>query len=444
MYINHLELHNFRCFDKLELDFHNQLTVIVGGNGAGKTAILEATAIAAGTFFNGMDAIRSIPIKSTDAKYAYYTSGSEQDLQQTYPVEVSARGTIDNERISWKRSLNGIDGKTTIKDAAAIIEKTKEIQSRLRKGDKSLILPIIAYYGTGRMWDFHREKQEGKIPVNTQTNGYIDCLDGNANAKLMKKWFKKMTITNYQRVEENLGTMPEFEVVCEAMAKCLSLTTDYSDVAFKYSLTADEIVVFYTDVHGNRMRLPLNQLSDGYKCTISMVADIAYRMATLNPQLLSGILTGTPGIVLIDEVDLHLHPEWQQRILADLISIFPKVQFIVSTHAPAVINTVGGEHIVIVNNNTVTSSPTDTFGRDVNTIVQTIMKSSERPKEIKELFENFYSAMDSMDYKVAEHFLVFLERTIGDTDPECASCRMRYDLEVLGFGDEYDSNQETE
>lgn len=347
MYINHLELHNFRCFDKLELDFHNQLTVIVGGNGAGKTAILEATAIAAGTFFNGMDTIRSIPIKSTDAKYAYYTSGSEQDLQQTYPVEVSACGTIDNERISWKRSLNGIDGKTTIKDAAAIIEKTKEIQSRLRKGDKSLILPIIAYYGTGRTWDFHREKQEGNIPANTKTNGYIDCLDGNANAKLMKKWFKKMTITNYQRVEENLGTMPEFEVVCEAMAKCLSLATDYSDVAFKYSLTADEIVVFYTDAHGNRMRLPLNQLSDGYKYTISMVADIAYRMATLNPQLLFDILTETHGIVMIDEVDLHLHPEWQQRILGDLTSIFPKVQFIVSTHAPAVINTVGGKYIIM-------------------------------------------------------------------------------------------------
>ena len=119
-------------------------------------------------------------------------------------------------------------------------------------------------------------------------------------------------------------------------------------------------------------------------------------------------------------------------------------QFIVSTHAPAVINTVSGEHIIIVNDNAASPSPNDTFGKDVNTIVQTIMESTERPKEIKELFNNFYSAMDDMNFEVAEHYLELLERTVGDTDSECASCRMRYDLEVLGFGDDYDSDQETE
>ena len=82
------------------------------------------------------------------------------------------------------------------------------------------------------------------------------------------------------------------------------------------------------------MRIPVNQLSDGYKSTMSLVADIAYRMAVLNPQLLGDVCNETDGIVLIDEVDLHLHPKWQQRILGDLTEIFPKVQFIISTHAP--------------------------------------------------------------------------------------------------------------
>ena len=84
----------------------------------------------------------------------------------------------------------------------------------------------------------------------------------------------------------------------------------------------------------------MKELSDGYKNTLSMVADIAYRMAVLNPWLLDRVLTETTGIVLIDEIDLHLHPQWQQRIIGDLRTIFPKVQFIVSTHAPLVINSV--------------------------------------------------------------------------------------------------------
>ena len=90
----------------------------------------------------------------------------------------------------------------------------------------------------------------------------------------------------------------------------------------------------------NIVRMPVSQLSDGYKCTISLIADIAYRMAILNPQLLNKVLVETEGIILIDEVDLHLHPKWQKRILKDLMDIFPKVQFIVSTHAPEVINSV--------------------------------------------------------------------------------------------------------
>ena len=75
------------------------------------------------------------------------------------------------------------------------------------------------------------------------------------------------------------------------------------------------------------VRLPVSQLSDGYKYTISLIADIAYRMAALNPQLLDGVLKRGYGIVLIDKIDLHLHPSWQQHILDILLDIFPKVQF---------------------------------------------------------------------------------------------------------------------
>ena len=88
-------------------------------------------------------------------------------------------------------------------------------------------------------------------------------------------------------------------------------------------------------------------MSDGYRNMLSMVADIAYRMALLNPQFLGEVTKKTSGVVLIDEIDLHLHPAWQRHIVSALKEIFPKVQFIVSTHAPSVISSVPKEEIVV-------------------------------------------------------------------------------------------------
>jgi len=178
------------------------------------------------------------------------------------------------------------------------------------------------------------------------------------------------------------------------------------------------------------MRIPINQLSDGYKSTVSLVADIAYRMAVLNPQCLGNVCNETSGIVLIDEVDLHLHPAWQQRILSDLTSIFPKVQFIVSTHAPEVINSVPKENVIIIEDNSAIPAPVETYGKDANGILRSVMHVKERPQIIMERFNEFYSAIDTEDYAKAGDILNCLENDIGE-DPELVSMRVQLDLEQL-------------
>lgn len=160
----------------------------------------------------------------------------------------------------------------------------------------------------------------------------------------MMKWFQKMTLQQLQRGEE----IPEFRAVRTALEQIFASITGYSEVKVQYNLDTNEIDVIYYDNNAVSARIPLSQLSDGYKCTISLIADIAYRMAILNPQLLDRVLVETEGIVLIDEVDLRLHPKWQKRILKDLMNLFPKIQFIVSTHAPEVINSVKSESIVVL------------------------------------------------------------------------------------------------
>lgn len=98
MYLEELTLHNFRCFEDLKIEFHKQLTVLVGGNGAGKTAIMEGAVVAMGTMFVSMDNLSGRGIDKSDAHLKSFHLGSTDDIQPQYPVEISAVGTIDGTR----------------------------------------------------------------------------------------------------------------------------------------------------------------------------------------------------------------------------------------------------------------------------------------------------------------------------------------------------------
>lgn len=362
-------LHNFRCFSDLEVNFNNRLTVIVGNNGVGKSTVLEAVAIAVGTHTSAMDGLTNYGIKRNDMHYKYFNLGSSIDVQPQFPVEIIASGDVDGEEKRWSRTLNSAKGRGSLTSAKEITAVAEMYQERMRRGDKELKLPIISYYGTGRLRDRYREKKSDIFEKNNRSNGYIDSLDGAANDKLMMKWFQKMTIQQLQISQE----IPEFTVVRMAMEQVFSSITGFSNVKVQFNLDTGDIDIIYFDKNNEHVRIPVSQLSDGYKCTISLIADIAYRMAILNPQLLDQVLTETEGIVLIDEIDLHLHPTWQKCILKDLMNVFPKVQFIVSTHAPEVINSARSDSIVMLKDNAILPVADETYGKDANTILREVM-----------------------------------------------------------------------
>lgn len=428
MYLESIKLHNFRCFSDLEVDFNKQLNVIVGSNGAGKSAILEAASIAAGTFTSALDGISNYGIRRSDARYQYYEMGGTVDSQAQFPVSISAKGKMNesNNEISWTRSLNSSKGRGGFAGARQLTDIALKYQERLRNGDTSLILPVISYYGTGRLWAQHREKKFNTFEKNTRTNGYIDSLDGAASDKLIMKWFEKMTVEQYRN-----SMTTSFRAVCNAIEKCFSLITGHKKVEVQYNFDINDIDIIYEDNNQKMVKIPIYQLSDGYRCTISLITDIAYRMALLNPQLGENVISKTNGIVLIDEIDLHLHPIWQQRIINDLMTIFPEVQFIVSTHAPAVINSIKSEYLLVLNNHKVYKASNETFGKDANTILREVMNTSERPSEVKLKFQACYEAIDDCEYEKALEIVGGLERMIGSNDPELNSCRLRIELEQM-------------
>lgn len=427
MRIESIKLKNFRCFEDLDIAFHPQLTVIVGKNASGKSTILDAIAVAVGTFPSAFDGIGKYGIRKEDARLVTNKFGDSFNNSSVYPVSISAIGTLDNKEVRWERTLTKSTGRCTLALAKQITEIANAYQKGIIEGDTSIILPLVAYYGTGRLWLQHREKKEDVLLNSARTNGYIDCMDSAANDKLIMNWFSKETS---KKLQKKTGTAA-FDAVIMAVEKCVSLLVGDDEVSVSYNFDNNDLDIQYKN-GSQEVIFPLNRMSDGYKCTISLITDIAYRMAQLNPQLRENVLDA-PGVVIIDEIDLHLHPEWQKRILGDLTSIFPNIQFIVSTHASSVISSVKSENLVILNDNKVESPNGEVYGKDSNTIHSGVMRSSERPDRIMNMFSDFYEALGD-DIEKAKSIINEIERLIGTNDSELSSCRTKLALAEIKAG----------
>lgn len=428
MYLKKLCLENFKCFEKLELEFHKKLTVVTGANDAGKTALLEAIAVAVSTMFIPMDGPKAIELNKTQAYLRPSAIGGTSSMCPQYPVKISAAAMIDGQEVHWERCLNTINGPTAMKGAADMLSIAAGYQKRLCNGDTSLILPVLAYYGSDRFWDYCQETKTDGFKTRRRTDGYLNSLDKAANAKMIMNWFAKMTIQKQQ--ESSLSLVPELKAVVAAMEKCFNRIAGSENAKIQYNIGTKELDIAYTDETGKWMRIPISQLSGGYKSAVSLVADIACRMAILNPQCLEDLCNKTPGVVLIDGVSLHLHPACRQHILDDLASVFPNVQFIVTTHAPDIINSVPKKNVIIMENHLAMPAPVETYGKDVNSILRSVMHVKERPQNIMERFDEFYSAIDVKDYVKAEDILNCLENDVGE-DPELTSMHIQLNLEQL-------------
>ena len=439
--IQKLSLRDYRCFEAIDIDFHPQLTVLVASNGAGKTAILDAIAVAFGPFVGAFDEsvgkhfepsdIRLIRVRETTAnEMEYAPSGIRLEATGFIP------GSMDLELLDcptiWKRSLTGpTKTKTTIKDAKELIDYGKRLQKAVRTPATDTKLPLLAYYGTARLWQ-QKKQTEKKLSRTSRTIGYTDCLDPGSSYKSFVAWFRYWSANAFKGQLEASKTghayqSTEFDHYLEsvggAVNACLSLS-GWKDINYSYS--REELVAH----HEQYGELPVALLSDGIRNMIGMVADIAFRATKLNPQLGARAATETPGVVLIDEVDMHLHPEWQQVVLQSLITAFPKLQFIVTTHSPQVLTTVPSECIRILRENKVYAAPPGTEGAEPGRLLKQVLGLQDiRPPDIqatKELKE--YLALvdnDQWNSPRAQELRKILDTRYQGNEPELLEADLR-------------------
>ena len=430
MRIKELKIKNFRCYEDVEIKLNSNYTVLIGINGAGKTTILDAISIALGGYVSVFDGMGIYGINRNDSHYKMYEIGSAIDRQHQFPVGIYAECDFNNKKsVSWVRTLNGEKGRTSNIRAKEIIEYASKVQDEIKKGNKEVVLPVIAYYGTGRLWMQKRDKNVKETKENfSRLKGYIDCLDSASNEKMMLKWFEKMTYLELQEGKK----IPELEVVKQALSQSYkTLDETIRTAEFIFKVKSGEIEVTIKRENGIVENLPLRILSDGIKSTLSMIADIAYRMAILNPQLLDDILEKTSGVVLIDEIDMHLHPSWQKKIISVLKKIFPKVQFVFTTHSPSILSNVSNKNVLILDNFEIYPLENMTYGKDIEAILREVMRVQVRPKEVIDELKLFNDLLDENNLLEAKKILKELEEILGKDDSEVVERRISLELEEI-------------
>lgn len=399
MKLSSITVENFRCFEKLTLDLHPELTVLIAPNGAGKTTMLDAARIAVWPFVKAFDlggqVGKSATIQTEDVRMVPHPKSI---MEPVIPSKVIATGIwCDNgSEKKWVQTRKKVKrGTNTLynSDSRKLIKFGETLQKQVRdfERERPVDLPLMAYFGSGRLWYQGRHTSIAKDKMLDQgtysrTWGYRNCISATSNYKQFEEWYAWVYRSyweeriNHDEKGKPLGEsgqsfLDTITVVKNAVNEIVEKETGWKDIAYSSSLQQQLVLS-----HPEQGKIPLSMLSDGLRNSIVTAADIAFRCIKLNPHFGIEAAQKTTGIVMIDEVDMFLHPAWQQTIIPSFRRAFPKIQFIMTTHSPQVLSTVKSECIRILKDGNVYKAPKGTKGAEASRILKRVQDVDVRPR----------------------------------------------------------------
>lgn len=430
--IRSLELIRYRCFDTLKLDFHPTLTLFSAPNGEGKTAILDGVVIALRLLVDTLQKRLSSPgFKKEDIQLFVAQGGSMENYLPQEPTKLNAKAILFGRSVFWTRELGSDQpkAKTTIKDAKELAKIARVLLKGIQPRPSSQVeaeapinLPLISYYGTGRLFSQIPQKSAA-IDGKSRLSGYRDCLNPNSSYKAFLAWFSPMS--SEAQAEQISGLTAGHQAIARLNAVSDTIQQVLEPTGWKgvrWDYVNQELLAFHKD---GRV-FPVRLLSDGVRNMLAMAADMVFRCSQLNPHFGRDVAALTPGIALIDEIDMHLHPEWQQSVLSRLMKVFPKIQFLVSTHSSEVISTISKEHIRVIKEGRVTSPAKQTSAVPSDRILSDVMGVHpvwEELKAAKALTR--YHALISQDLETsieAERLRAELIEHFGQRSQQIVEC----------------------
>ena len=384
MKLKSVKIENYRAIEKLDLPLDPSLTVFHGANGCGKTSVLSAIAWGLWESMGSFSCVLGLDFSEEDQR-----KGAEDPW-----ISLTDGNGVTHE---WRGNREGVEDKRKMRLATLPLQKEGMIDNSN--------LPIIAFYDTDRTvsgvpqsvlppsneetaaWilDHASVPQSVLAPNHSQREKHpLAALDGALSARTdfeaLFAWFYAVEDEELREQKERRDfgyQLKELSAVRQAIS---SMLPEVSDPRIK--LNPLRFVVSIKS-NGRVENLSLDQLSGGYRIVLALAADLARRMAQGNPHLDDPL--ESKAVVLIDEIELHLHPAWQQRVLDDLRRTFPNTQFIVSTHSPQVLTTAKPQHIVELHRDgdlIEAGAPAGaTYGAEAGDVLSVVMGVNERPPE---------------------------------------------------------------
>ncbi|MGM0609001.1 MAG: AAA family ATPase [Candidatus Muiribacteriota bacterium] len=410
MKIKELNLTSYRGIQEMNIVLHENMNIFFGRNGSGKSTILDCAAVLLSWL------VSRIKHSGTSGRPV-----TENDITNKKRFSVAELTFSDEkEEIKWKlvKNRKGSSGRRSGKSQLSeLTEYTKRIQAKIEGKDEQLNLPLFVYYPVNRaVFD---------IPLRIRTKhsfdifaAYDDALTGGTNFRTFFEWFREREdLENENRkyqmplfqTDDGQFPDPQLEAVRKALEEFLP---DFKNLTVRRSPLRME-------VQKNNEILSVNQLSDGEKCMIAMIGDLARRLSIANP-VMENPLHGK-GVVIIDEIDLHLHPGWQRMVIPSLSRVFKNIQFLISTHSPHVITHANPENLFLLKSGKegiTFEKPVESYGKNVDRVLEDLMGlETTRPDEISSMIEELYELISQKELDIAKDKLGEIKRKIGE-DPE--------------------------
>jgi len=430
MKVRKLSIHNWRGIQELDVEFCPGVNVLVGENGAGKSSILDLLAIMLSRL---IWRIRSTT--GTGRMFADHDINSKaSETSNTIVVNILGKD------VEWRVAKTKKGTKQqTITNLEAIKDVVNQVHLELEK-DEAAGIPLAVYYPVNRavLEVPLRIRQRHEF---TQLSAYDQALtgkksEGRDDFKLFFEWYRnREDIENEnfryrdQLIKPDQWEFPDRQL--EAVRSAISaLMPGYDHLCVRRS-------PMRMVLEKNGQELRVDQLSDGEKCLLALVGDLARRLAVANPSLPKPLEAG--GVVLIDEIDLHLHPAWQRRIIPKLLTTFPNCQFIVSTHSPQVLSEVKAESIVLLyeegEKGIKCQRPSQSYGLNANEILESIMGAEPRNVEVDRRINRIFALIDQDEFQEAKIQIEQLRHDVGGSIPDLLKAESM--ISMLDIGAEF-------
>ncbi len=411
MRIEFIELKNFRNIVSQEISFKDKdFVVLIGDNGSGKTSILEAITKA---YVPVLRAINSEAMKNCDL-----TNGDIQSGTSGTSVKIGI--ALDGKTYVWTNRRR-LSAAVPFEDAEQKQNDLKELKVKYGELVEKKQLPLVLYYGTDRI--IREVPQRGHIRKFEITDALGKCFDNVILFRDFYDWFKTEEDVELRGLRQDpFYKNPRLNCVREALARMIKGYTN-----LRIELNPSRMLI----TNDKDVDLRIDQLSGGYKAILSVVADIAKRLSMANPNSENPL--EEEAVILIDELDLHLHPNWQKTIVDDLKRCFPNCQFIISTHSPFIIQSLKANELFDIRTMQYADKEGSYKGWSIENIQENLMGVEQRTSVYNDLIQEFSHAIDSEDAVRAKQLYQELKKMMNQGSPESRLLDM--DMEMMEADD---------